>query len=253
MNRSVNRSVDIIQLVCSRPEGASLREISQQLGIPRSSAFDIVQTLESRGIIREIPGPPQKYAPGLQLYIAASSYPSSQPLINQSISLLQELAERSGKNTYMGALDADMLVYTYKYKPRSSILTAAGIGERKDLHCTALGKILIAFQSDSERARLVENLALDPHTEHTITDRSRFRQEIKESRERGYAVDRMELDEHTFCIAAPVINAGGIAEMAVSLSYLYDSSVDIESEARGILEVAGQLSSQLQLPGGMYV
>jgi IclR family KDG regulon transcriptional repressor len=164
------------------------------------------------------------------------------------------LAERSGKNTYMGALDADKLVYTYKYKPRSSILTAAGIGERKDLHCTALGKILIAFQSDSERARLVENLALDPHTEHTITDRSRFRQEIKESRERGYAVDRMELDEHTFCIAAPVHQCRGHRRNGGQAFPICTIPPWISNRKPGeFWKSPGNSVAKLQLPGGMYV
>lgn len=245
MNRTVNRTIDIIQFISENPSGVSMRSLLEYLEIPKSSAFDIIRTLADRNIIREIPGQPLLYAPGIQLYISGSSYTAGMPLMQESIQLLREVAERTHRNAYMGAIDGDRLVYIYKYKPGNSILTAAGIGEHKNLHCTALGKILVAYQSPEDCQRLCDRLPLPRRSSRTITGREEFHREIDLSRQRGYSLDLMENDEHTFCVSAPVLNADGVAEMAVSLSYLYSDSIDIQADAREIMGIARRLSRQL--------
>ncbi|PKP73175.1 MAG: poly-beta-hydroxybutyrate polymerase [Alphaproteobacteria bacterium HGW-Alphaproteobacteria-6] len=142
MNRSVDRAIDIIELATQNRGGVSLRDILIKTGMPKSSAFDIVRPLVKRNILREIPGKTTLYAPGRQLYFMGNSYPESLPILKILIDRLQETAEATHYNTYAGVLENDELVYAYKYKPKKSILTAAGLGDKKPLHCTALGKVL---------------------------------------------------------------------------------------------------------------
>ena len=202
MNRSVDRAIDIIELATQNQGGISLRDIQIKTGMPKSSAFDIVRTLVKRHILREITGKTTLYGPGRQLFFMGNSYPESLPMLKILIDRLQETAEATSYITYAGVLEDDELVYAYKYKPKKSILTAAGLGDKKPLHCTALGKVLVSFQKPRERHRLLETLPLSRLTDHTITDREEFSREIERCLERGYALDMRENDDHTFCVSA---------------------------------------------------
>ncbi|PKL35703.1 MAG: hypothetical protein CVV44_19425 [Spirochaetae bacterium HGW-Spirochaetae-1] len=249
MNRSVDRAIDIIELATQNRGGVSLRDILIKTGMPKSSAFDIVRSLVKRNILREIPGKTTLYAPGRQLYFMGNSYPESLPILKILIDRLQETAEATHYNTYAGVLENDELVYAYKYKPKKSILTAAGLGDKKPLHCTALGKVLVSFQKPDECRRLIASLPLSRLTNYTITDREEFSREIQECFDRGYALDIRENDDHTFCVSAPVLNNEGVAEMAVSLSYIYSENISLEKEIKIIRDIAHELSQTLGYSG----
>ncbi len=249
MNNSVGRAFDIIELATQSQRGISLRDILEKTGMPKSSAFDIVCTLVKRNILRVVPGKITLYAPGRQLYFMGNSYPESLPMLKILIDRLQETAEVTSYNTYAGVLENDELVYAYKFKPKRSILTAAGLGDKKPLHSTALGKVLVSFQKPQERRRLIKTLPLSRLTNFTITDRKEFSREIERCLEQGYALDMRENDDHTFCVSAPVLNSEGVAEMAVSLSYIYSDNKNLEKEILIIRDIAYELSQTLGYNG----
>jgi DNA-binding IclR family transcriptional regulator len=92
------------------------------------------------------------------------------------------------------------------------------VGRRGPLHCTALGKVLLAFLPLEERGELLDRLELFRLTENTITDRVQLETELNTIIEKGFAMDREENEKDVRCLAAPVKNYKGRVIAAVSIS-----------------------------------
>jgi DNA-binding IclR family transcriptional regulator len=91
------------------------------------------------------------------------------------------------------------------------------IGRRAPVHCTAVGKVLLAYQAEQQIETFLSS-GLKRYTEHTITDGKRLKEELAKIRRHGYAVDNEELELGLFCIAAPIRNHLGQTIAAVSTS-----------------------------------
>jgi DNA-binding IclR family transcriptional regulator len=91
------------------------------------------------------------------------------------------------------------------------------IGRRAPIHCTGVGKVLLAYQPAQQVDALLSS-GLKRYTEHTITDGNKLKEELAKIRRLGYAVDNEELEIGLFCIAAPIRNHLGHTVAAVSIS-----------------------------------
>jgi len=92
------------------------------------------------------------------------------------------------------------------------------VGKRAPLHCTALGKLLLAYLTEEERRKILEQKALPPLTENTITDKRELEKELNKVREQGFALDREENEKNVCCVAAPIRNHQGRVIAALSIS-----------------------------------
>jgi DNA-binding IclR family transcriptional regulator len=92
------------------------------------------------------------------------------------------------------------------------------IGQRAPLHCTALGKVLLAFQPEDDLKKILRQLKLIALTSNTIISRQRLMEELRAIREQGYALDHREIEEDVECIGAPIRNHLGDVIAALSIS-----------------------------------
>lgn len=107
--------------------------------------------------------------------------------------------------------------YLYKAVGDQGVETASSAGTQQDLHSTSLGKAILAHLPEEEVESIIENNGLPPKTENTITDQDELMAELKETRERRYAIDDEENISGLRCIAAPVMNDDAVFA-AVSVS-----------------------------------
>jgi IclR family KDG regulon transcriptional repressor len=91
------------------------------------------------------------------------------------------------------------------------------IGSRAPIHCTAVGKVLLAYQSD-ERIENFLSPGLKAYTQNTILSKDKLLEELRKIRRQGYALDNEELEISLFCIASPLRNHLGEVIAAVSIS-----------------------------------
>ncbi len=123
------------------------------------------------------------------------------------------------------------------------------VGKRTHAHCSALGKALLAFQSDDEIEAFVRRYGLPARTAQTITDPQIFLRHLREIRERGYAVDNEEVEDGLRCVAAPIVLPGGPVVAAVSVSgpaWRLTPGRDPEM-VPWVQEAASRIASALQL------
>jgi len=109
-------------------------------------------------------------------------------------------------------------VYLHKSRGENAVQTASSTGDRKDLHCTALGKAILSQLPRERVGAIIDRHGLEKHTENTVTSRDELFEELDRIRERNVAFDDEEALEGLRCVAAPTTYRGGDIQGAISTS-----------------------------------
>ena len=110
---------------------------------------------------------------------------------------------------FFGVRSDSEVVYICKFEPENPIITTATVGSRIPMHCTSLGKVILAYSEPEILQPLLKRMDFVKRTERTITDPDRLMEELEQVREQGYALDAREMEEHAECVGAPVFGADG--------------------------------------------
>ena len=249
LNRTTLRTVDILKLVSRTPEGITLDEICEKLSMPKTSAYDIATTLVQTGMLHVAREQKQRYTIGLMAYRIGINYTNNLNFISTIDPVLKEFAKEVGKTVFFGTRSDDAIVYICKFEPENPIITTATVGTKNPVYCTSLGKAIMAFTQPEDREEIISRLDFKRHTDQTILDREAYERELETVRERGYALDARELEEHMECVGSPVFDQEGKVLGAISVSSLYKPTEDYEALGRLVHEKAVQVSKLLGFLG----
>lgn len=245
MNRTVERTFAILQLIADSKDGITLQEIANEMGMAKSSAFVIVQTLLELNYISTVKNNNKKYCLGIETYSLGMKYVNDMSLVEQCAVYIPPIAEKYDKTAFVAVLNGTKVVYVYKYVAHNAKLASCALGTRKDAYATSLGKAIIAFLPEDERNALIDKIEFKALTSFTITSKGHFIEEIERTKERGYSLDARELEDITSCCGAPIFNYNGEVIAAVSLSDIYNENLDDEKVAEDLKGVALQISKCL--------
>lgn len=138
----------------------------------------------------------------------------------------QETQQTVEETCFLGVLSGDEIVYIAKENCERTITTNAGIGSRKPVYCTGLGKAFLAFLPEKESSQIIDRIELKAFTEHTVTDKLELKKEIAQFRNQGYAVDNQEIEQGLWCMAVPIYDNTGHMKAAISVSGLKQRMVE---------------------------
>ena len=217
--KSADRVLDILELLAEEPQGLTVSEISERLGIARSSIHGIVHNLLWRGyLMREHPRD-KRFRLGARLIHLGLAVMDRVDLRSAARGPLERLVERTGHAAYVAVPDRGELVYVDKLVPASrDIGMDMRVGVRRPLHCSSLGKALLAALDDNSAAAIIDRLDMKPTTDFTITDRGRMLADLEEARTRGFSLDQQEAVLGICCVGAPIRDHTGRSIAAVSVS-----------------------------------
>ena len=218
-HRAVARVLDILEALSARPAGASLTELAQALGAPKTSLLPLLRTLVGRGYATR--GDSGRYAVGPRWLAAGDRAAAAAPdLVEAAHPILQSLTRETGETTFVAVLPPEHseLVYVDKVESPQRIRYSAELGERRPLYCTATGLGLFAFLEPARREGLVRTLHLARHTRRTTTSRELLRRRLQAIRSAGVAVTVDEFVIGAGGAAAPVYGRDGrlVAACAVT-------------------------------------
>jgi len=131
---------------------------------------------------------------------------------------MQEVESRLGLGVNLAVLDGDAIFYLAHVDGPQAPRRYTLIGRHNPLHATAMGKLLLAFLPDDERARYLEQLPLPGYTPRTITDAQSLQAELDRIRQRGWSVELEELALGRGCVAGPIRDKRGTVTAAISIS-----------------------------------
>lgn len=188
--KSAARTVALLELLAARGEQPSrLDELAEDLDVPRSSMYQLLQTLVDCGWVRS-DATGSLYGIGIRALLTGTSYLDGDRRIRAVRPYLDEASDALGETIHLARLDGCDVVYLATRESHEYLRTISRVGRRVPAHAGALGKALLAERSDDELP--FPNGPLTPLTENTHTSRAALLADLAKVRERGYSIDREE-------------------------------------------------------------
>ncbi len=214
--QSVRRALAIIEM-SARDKAVSIKSVADQLGLTNSTASRLVSELRNFGYL-EPANERGTYRLALKLFTLGCQVDSVANLNLAAVQVLRQLSADIGESTNIAIWQAGSLLYLNRVEPSHSLRTVVRLGEEAPLHCSAVGKAILAFLPRGEQLSLVDSLTLTPFTPHTIVGRQGLLEELEQIRHTGYAVNDEEHYEGVRGVGAPVLSDGGFPIASVSVA-----------------------------------
>ncbi|MFF0148862.1 IclR family transcriptional regulator [Amycolatopsis sulphurea] len=214
MSQSLDRALTVLDGLA---RGArTLDELAEEIGVHKTTVLRLLRTLESHHFVRR--EDTRHYRLGSALFDLANQALEEHDVRRSSHEALAALNARTGHTVHLASYEDGEVVYIDKYEGRHSVRMYSRIGKRAPLHCTAVGKVLVAAMPPAERRELAYALDYLVMTPNTITTPEAYLAELDRVQKLGYAVDNAEHEDFIHCIAAPIRGAGGEVLAAASIS-----------------------------------
>jgi len=209
--QSLARGLKILDILGQAQDGASITELAETLGVDKGSASRLVATLVNFGYA-EKDEQTRRFHLGPQVVPLSRSVLARLSMREAAKPFLRQLMERTGECVHLAVPAQGKVLYVDQVESPATLRVNAQVGTLNPLHCTALGKALLAF------GELDLPTTLEAFTPHTLTDPNRLRKNLAQVRANGYAVDDEEFDLGVRCIAVPVYDFRGKAAGAIGIS-----------------------------------
>lgn len=244
--RAVEKALSILELFTLDKPELRVVDMVAQLGLHKSTVHRLVLTLERVGYLRRNVQR-GSYSLGLRLVELGALAISNLELRGQARPHLERLRQDLGQTVHMAVLDGPDIVYIEKIEGKTGVQLYSAVGRRVPCHCTALGKVLLAFQPREFARDVLATRAMRRYTPSTIVDPDEFLRHLDVVRERGYALDVQEHELLVHCVAAPIRDHTGSVIAAVSVTFI--GSVfredQLQAHARDVLAAADEISRDM--------
>jgi IclR family acetate operon transcriptional repressor len=206
-HRATTRVLDVLEHLGATEETATLASLSAQLDVPKTSLLPLLRTLVARRWVQQ----PQPACYRIAGNLEGKWPPARLQLPQVARPFLARLTAATRESTFLGVLPQgdDAVVYIEKVESPERIRYSADLGERRPLHCTAVGMAVFAFLPEETRNALLRKLELAPYTAHTTTDRAVLQRRLVKVAKSGIAITLAEFVKDAGAIAAPVFNRSG--------------------------------------------
>ena len=209
VHRAASRVADILELMAASQEALCLKDLSLKLEAPKSSLLPLLRTLTARGYLEQARA--GEYRLGAKVLELGTGSLTQRELPDVARPVLVELMRRTGESVFLGTLASDGAgaVYIDKVESDQLIRYSAGLGARRPLHATAIGKAVLAFQPPERREEILRSLKLVRRTERTVATLPALRASLEEIRRSGVSINIGEFVPDASGIAAPIFDRDG--------------------------------------------
>jgi DNA-binding IclR family transcriptional regulator len=219
--KSADRTLDIFELFAAEPQGLTISEISERLALARSSTHGLVRTLHSRGYL--VQDGSRRFQLGARLIQLGLNVVDRLELRSAARGPLERLVAATHDTALLVVPSRGDLLYVDKVlSDARDVRTDPRVSSKVPLHCSSLGKALLATVDDPSVMRIVDVLGLECATEHSLRSSDDLLADLARTRARGYSLDRQEALPGVFCVGAPLRDHTGQPIAAISLSTIKD-------------------------------
>jgi IclR family acetate operon transcriptional repressor len=241
----LHKTLDVMEAMRSRPEGLSLADISRAASLPKPTAYRILGTLELRGYVdRRDDG---SYVLARKLFDQPGEDAVEQLLMKVAPPAMEQLGQRCRETVNLGRLDGGEVLVVHTVESTQSVRMASKAGNRRYLHTTAIGKILLSGLSDAEIRRLLSVKRVARLTVNSLTTEDAVLAEISKVRKRGYAMDNQENEMDGRCIGGKICGPDGrvIAGLSISVPAFRIDLAGLRRLAEPLRETCDNISRAL--------
>ena len=215
--QSVDRGLVILETVGRSSGAVSLAQLTDVIGIDRSSVFRLANTLKRKGFLAY--GPAGKdYVLGTSVWRLSRQYDWDGMLAKIAHEHLQNLARITGETTNLTIREGSKVLFIDHVATNHVVAISGQTGEILPLYCTAHGKVLLADFDEAGLRKLLGSKPLVRHTKNTLKSITQLARACAEIRARGFAIDHSEYIEDVCCVAAPIRGRKGAILASIGLS-----------------------------------
>jgi len=212
----LHKTLDILETIHATEDGYKLAELARAVDLPKATVYRILCTLESRGYLgRSADG---SYRVAKKFFDMQRTEALEQRLHRVAQPVMERLAASCKETLNLGVLDAGDVVMLNTAESPQAVRMASKIGNRRYLHSTALGKVLLAALPDKEVLRLLRLKGMPKLTGETIATKTAMMAELAKVRQQGWALDNQENEIEGRCVSVGITGPDGQVVAALSIS-----------------------------------
>jgi DNA-binding IclR family transcriptional regulator len=232
MPRTVSRAIDVLEFCSVRPR--ELREIAELLGVHRTTALRMLQTLSAAGFVRRDDA--GRYGVGFRLAGLARAAIDQFDLRALVHPYLERLSGSTGQTIQFAVPAPPHIVYVDKIEPPDGIGLNTVVGGFVVVHTAGVSKAILAMLDEGQRERILSAASFERFNDSTLTTRAALEARLGDVRAQGWATDEGEYDAVSNCIAAPILDHAGRAAGAISIT-TFRQRMDIDALRRFLPEL----------------
>jgi DNA-binding IclR family transcriptional regulator len=242
----LDKALSVLELLLRQGSDMNITEMSEKLGFYPSTTHRLLDTLKYWGYVEQ-DFHTQKYQLGLKVLELGMTKLHKMDLVREATPYLEELVNQYNETVHLGALEKGEVMYLAKKESSQTIRMISYVGKRAPLHCTALGKVLLAYLPEEERRKILEGKQLPRLTERTITDKEELEKNLEQIKKQGFALDNEENEKDVCCMAVPIRNYQGAVIAALSISrpsfrVYKNKQKDLE---KALIEISERISKRM--------
>lgn len=237
--RAVTRALDLVIALSEGPTSIGLVALAESVALPPSTAFRLLESLKSRGFVRQTAG--GTYELGSRAFEVGSAFLRQVSLWSQATEIAEHLADYTQETASVGILDEGQVLYIAIARGQSEIGIQSAAGTRHPVHCTSLGKVLLADLAWPQVQQVLKQRPPVRFTSRTLIEADGFRRELEHVRVQGFALDEEERTPGVICIGAPLRDHTGRVVGAVSIS-----GPAFRMRERGVPDMAKQVMARAE-------
>jgi DNA-binding IclR family transcriptional regulator len=241
---ALERGLLILEHLAQSRRGVTLSQLTSKLELPRSTGHALLLTYQRCGYVQR-DKETGRYRLGSRLHTLANMALAGHTLRSHCSSFLHRLMQESSATVHLAVMEQGEVILIDRVEPNGTARLATWVGKRMGLHCTAVGKAIIAHLPADIFDELIRKQGLIRYNENTIASTRKLRAACEQIRQLGYAVDDEEEEIGIRCIGAPVHNNKGEVVAAVSISGAKSQFEDIPEKAALVKHTAALLSQHI--------
>jgi len=214
---ALDRGLSILEILATEGESLGVTDLSKRISVNKATVYRLLSTLASRGYV-ELDPEVKKYRASLGIVKLGGMILNRIELGIEAGPALKELAQRTDESAHLAVLSDGEAVYIDREVSKSLVAVKTELGMQVPLHCSAIGKAMIAFLPEDELQQIIDRRGLPGFTDKTITSLAKLKRELSSVRKQGYAVDDEEYTVGVRCVAAPVWSHRGEVEGSIGVS-----------------------------------
>ncbi|MCD8351411.1 MAG: IclR family transcriptional regulator [Planctomycetaceae bacterium] len=214
--KSLYKALKLLDLFDAAHPERGINELAEASGMLKSSAYNIMSTFRQCGFI-EKNRQTGKYRLSNKILQLANTLLNTDQLRQFTKPYMDTLAKECGEVVYLARPDAPYITYLDSSHPPGAMFARVISGLKAEMFCTGLGKAMLAFMDEATLVTVIE-AGLPRATPYTITNPDALRDDLEETRQRGYAIDNMEHEYGIRCVGVPIRNYHGDVVAGLSIS-----------------------------------
>jgi DNA-binding IclR family transcriptional regulator len=214
---SVDHAFDVLEAFRADEPELGVTQLAKMLNLHKNNVFRILATLESRGYVEQNPRT-GNYRLGLKAFESGQAYLRHTNLLSVAHPEMEILTGELHENAYLAVLRGDYVFYLDEIIADQTIQVVSRLGTRAAPHCTATGKVFLAFIDEELADAILSARPLEKMTPNTIVEKRKLKSELKNVLADGFAIDREEWNEGLKCVAAPILDYYGKIQGTLSVS-----------------------------------